>query len=130
MHSFAKVSLLTAYLSVNKFDIVLPESFLNCEIPTDDENLQIPGYSVAKNDHPSNVKSGGVCVYHKTSSPLNLLDIKYLQEWINLELIISDNLCSFIIFYRSPSQIHDNFENFMKNSELFLDECNKKKMVS
>ena len=62
-----------------------------------------------------------------TSLPLKLLDIKCLQEFINLELIIADNLCSFIILYRSPSQTHDDFENFMKNFELNLDEVNKKK---
>ena len=63
-HSFAKVSLLTAYLSVNKFDIVcLSETFLNCEILTDDYNLQIPGYSIAREDHPSNTKCGGLCVF-------------------------------------------------------------------
>ena len=126
-HSFTKVSLLTSYLSVNKFDIVcLSETFLNSEILTDDENLQIPGYSIARVDHPSNIKRGGVCVCYKTSLPLKLLDIKYLQECINLELIIGDNLCSFIILYRSPSQAHDDFENFMKNFELNLDEINKK----
>ena len=126
-HSFTKVSLLTAYLSVNKFDIVcLSETFLNSEILTDDENLQIPGYSIARVGHPSNIKRGGVCVYYKTSLPLKLLDIKYIQECINLELIIGDSLCCFIILYRSPSQTHDNFEKFMKNFELNLDEINKK----
>ena len=104
-HSFAKISLLTAFLSVNKFDIVcLSETFLNSEILTDDENLQIPGYSIAQVDHPSNIKRGGVCIYYKTLLPLKLLDIKYLQECINLELIIGDSLCSFIILYRLPSQ--------------------------
>ena len=53
------------------------------------------------------------------------LDIKYLQECINLELTIGENLCSFIILYRSPSQAHDDFENCMKNFELNLDEINK-----
>ena len=78
-HSFAKVSLLTVYLSVNKFDIVcLSETFLNSEILTDDENLQILGYSIARVDHPSNIKCSGVCVYYKTSLPLKRLDIKYL----------------------------------------------------
>ena len=37
-----------------------------------------------------------------------------LQEYINLELIIGDNLYSFIIPYRSPSQTHDDFETFIK----------------
>ena len=42
-HSFAKISLLTAYLSVNKFDILcLLETFLISEILIDDENLKIP----------------------------------------------------------------------------------------
>ena len=85
-HSFAKVSLLTAYLSVNKFDIVcLSETFLNSKILTDDENLQVPGYNIARADHPSNINRGGLCVYYKTSLPLKLLDIKYLQEFIDLE---------------------------------------------
>ena len=56
---------------------------------------------------------------------MKLLDIKYLHECINLELKIGDNLCSFVILYRSPSQTHDNFENFMKSFELNLDEINK-----
>ena len=33
---------------------------------------------------------------------------------------------SFIILYRSPSQTHDDFEIFMKNPELNLEEINKK----
>ena len=78
-HSFAKVPLSTAYLPVNKFDIVcLSETFLNLEILTDDENLQIPGYIITRADHRSNTKRGGVCVYNKTSLPLKLLDINHL----------------------------------------------------
>ena len=124
-HSLAKVSLLTAYVSVNKFDIAcLSETFLNSKVLTDDENLQIPGYSIARVDRPSNTKRGGVCVFYKTLLPLRLLDIKYLQECINLELVIGDKLCSFIILYRSPSQTHDDFETFMKKFELNLDEIN------
>ena len=91
-----------------------------------DENLHIPGCSIARIDHSSNIKCSGVCVYYKTSLPLKLLNIKYLQERINLGLIIGYNLCSFIILYRSPSQTHGNFENFTKNSELNFDEIKKK----
>ena len=35
-------------------------------------------YIIARADHPSNTKCGGVCVYNKTSLPLKLLDINYL----------------------------------------------------
>ena len=50
---------------VNKFDIYLLETFLNSKFLTDGNNLQIPGYIIARVDHLSNTKSGGVCVYHK-----------------------------------------------------------------
>ena len=55
---------------------------------------------------------------------LKLLDIKYLQKWINL--IIGDNICSFIILYRPPSQTHDDFETSLTNFELNLDKINEK----
>ena len=87
--------------------------------------LTVTAYSIGYS-HPSNTKRVGVCVYYKAPLPLKLLDIKYLQECINLALIIGDNLCSFIIPYRSPSQTRDDFETFMKNIELNLDEINKK----
>ena len=66
-NSFTKFSLLTAYLSVNKIDIVcLSETLLNSEFLTDDENLQKPGYSIALVDHPSYTKRDWVCVHFKT----------------------------------------------------------------
>ena len=37
--------------------ICLSETFLNSEILTDDENLQISGYSIARVGHPSNTNS-------------------------------------------------------------------------
>ena len=67
-HMFTKVSLLSAYITVHKFDIIcLPETYLNSEIPSDDENLEIPGYNLVREDHPCNSKRGGVCVYYKSS---------------------------------------------------------------
>ena len=87
------------------------------------------GYNIARVDHPSNTKRDGVCVYYKTSLPLKLLNMKYLQECINLELIIGDNLCSFIILCRSPRETHNDFETVMKNFELNLDKINKKILI-
>ena len=55
-----------------------------------------------------------------------VLDIKYLQETIKLELTIGENLCSIFIPYRSPIKTHDDFENCMKDFELNLDEINLK----
>ena len=78
-HMFTKVSLLSAYISVHKFDIIcLSETYLNSEIPSDDENLEIPGYNLVREDHPSNSKRGGVCVYYKSSLPFRVINVKYL----------------------------------------------------
>ena len=90
--------------------VCLSETVLNSKFLTDNVHLQVPGYSIAWVDHPSKTKRGGVCAYYKKSFSLNLLDIKYLQECINLEPTIIDNVCNFIILYRSPSQTHDDFE--------------------
>ena len=43
---------------------------------------------------------------------------------LSISHYFGENLCSFIILYRSPSQTHDNFGNFMKNFELNHDEIN------
>ena len=62
-HMFKKVSLLSAHISVHKFDIIcLSGISLNSETSCDVSNLEIPGYNFVTDDHPSNTKFGGVCV--------------------------------------------------------------------
>ena len=83
-HMFTKVSLLSAYSSVHKFDIIcLSETYLNSETPSDDENLKIGRYNLVREDHPSNSKRGGVCVYYKSSLPFKVINVKYLQKSIS-----------------------------------------------
>ena len=63
----------------------------------------------------------------KKSLPFKLHNIKCLQEWMNIELVIGDNVCNHIILYRSGSHIHDDFETFITIFGLkFLDKMNKK----
>ena len=66
---------------------------------------------------------GGVwrCTYYKNFVPLKVTDIQKLKQCINFEMKIGEKLCNFIILYRSPSQFQDDFETFLKNSELNLD---------
>ena len=45
-------------------------------------------------DHPSNTKRGGVCFYYKCSLPLKVIDVSYLQEYINCEVKIGDKTCN------------------------------------
>ena len=66
-HMFAKVSLLSACISVHEYDIIcLFKTYLNFEIPSDNENLEIPEHDFVRKDHPSNSKRGGVCAYYKS----------------------------------------------------------------
>ena len=57
----------------------------------------------------ANSKQGGVCMSYKNCLPLKFLDIRLLHESIAFELRISDKLCSFISFFRSPNQLYDDF---------------------
>ena len=119
-------SLLSAYISVHKFDIIcLSEIYLNSEILSDDENLEIPAYNLVREDHPSNSKRGGVYVYYKTSLPFRVINVKYLQEYISFQLRIGGKCCRFSCLYRSPSQTQDEFETFLKNFELTLDKSHE-----
>ena len=104
-HNFTKIALLKAYLSVHKMDIVcFSETFLGSSIPIDDDNLQIPGYSSVRADHPSNTKHGGVLLYYKSFLPKKLIDVNHLNECISFELPIltSKNSC----FTEFSTKIH------------------------
>ena len=90
-------------------------------IPSDDNNLEIPGYFLIQEDHPSNSKPGGVCVYYRNSLLLKILDISSLQECIVSELRICNKFCKIVSLYRSPNQSQDEFETFTNNLELILD---------
>ena len=77
--SYAKVSLLEAYMAAQKFDIVcIFETYLGSSTSYDDGDLEIAGYNLIGSDHLSNKKSGGVCIYYKNSLPLRIFSIHYL----------------------------------------------------
>ena len=115
---FSKISLLSAYNSLHKFDIIdLSKTYLDSSILP---NLEIQAYTLIRADHPSNVKRGGACVYFKNYFPLKLLNINYLQECITFELSIKRKLCIITALYKSPSQSHSEFTNFTTSLELTL----------
>ena len=108
---FTKISFLSAYISVHKI-ICLSETYLNSEIVSDDKNLEKPGYNLVREDHPSNSKRGGVCVYYEILLPFRVINVKYFQKSIYFELRIGGKCCKFSCLYRSPSQTQDEFETF------------------
>ena len=113
------MSLLRAYISINKTDIIcLSETYLDSSISSDDVNLELPGYNLVRADNPTNTKRGGVCICYHNSLPLKVIDIQFLNECINFEIKIGGKLCSFLCLYGSPSQTRDIFETFANNFEL------------
>ena len=57
--NFLKLSLLRAYITVYKSDVIcLSETNLDSSIVHDDNNLQIPGYNLHREDYSLNVKQG------------------------------------------------------------------------
>ena len=101
--------------------ICLSEAYLDSSISDDDDNLEILRYDLFRADHPSNTKPGGVCIYHRNSLPLKILNIQYLHECINFEIRIGGKLCRFISLYHLPCQSQDDFKSFVDNFELNID---------
>ena len=72
VHDYSNLFLLKGYIILHKFDIIcLPETYLNSTTPSDDDRIQIPGYTLIRCDLLSNTKYGGVCIYYRSSLPLN-----------------------------------------------------------
>ena len=126
-YNYNKLFLLRAYSTVYKFDVIcLSETYLDSTVASDDANLEITDHNLVRSDHPANTKRGGVCLYYKTCLPLKVVDIQYLNEYINFELKIVDKHCTFVALYRSPGQSLDNFETFIDNFQLNLESLSRK----
>ena len=127
-HNFIKMSLLRAYISVNKFDILcLSKTYLDSSISSNDGNLE---YTLVRADNTNNTEKGGVCIYCLTTLLPYLFatieSTQFLNECINFEIIIGGKMCNFLCLYRSPSQTRDIFETFADNLELTLDTLTNK----
>ena len=121
-HNFSKIQSLIGYNCIHHFDIIcLSETYLNSDILSYNENLDIPGYRLIRSDHSSNDKRGGVCVYFKSSLPIQMLSISMLHECISLEFRIDGKLWNLICLYRSPSQNMEEFGMFVKNLDLNIE---------
>ena len=121
-HNYTKISFLTAYVLVHNFDIIcLSEMYFSFETSADDQNFEMPGYSMLRVDHLPNNKRGNVCIFYRTTAPLRVLTISYLSECIIFEISIGSNIYRFTHLYRLPSQAQDQFQTFKSNLKLHLD---------
>ena len=118
-HNFIKLSLLIGYNSTHKYDIrCLFETYLDSSTVFSDDSLELPGYNL---DHSMNTKREGVCVYYKSYLLLKVLNMKHLQECLNIEFSIGLKICRLISLYRSPSQNREEFNTFLDNLESNLE---------
>ena len=111
-----------AYNTIDKYDIIcLSETYLESSTVLGDDGLKIPGYNLVRCDYSMNTKCGGVCVYYKSYLPLKVLNMKHLQECLNIEFSTGKKICRLISLYRSPSQNQEEFNTFLDNLESNLE---------
>ena len=92
-----KISLLRASMPTHKFDaICISETYPDCDKSDDYENLTFAGYNLVRANHSSNTKRDGDCIYCKNTLAFRLLNIHYLNECINFEVLLGGKICNFI----------------------------------
>ena len=111
-----KISLLQAYILQHNHDIMcLSETFLNSSIESNDDRISIDGYNLIRSDHPSDPKRGGVCIYYTEHIPLiKRDDICTLDNCLVMEIRSKGEKYFLTCIYRSPSQSHNVFKNFLR----------------
>ena len=117
--NFVKVPHLEAYAITHNIDIIcLSETFLDSSYSSDDQRLQLSGYSLIRADHPRDLKRGGVCIFYKEHLPLICKpNLTCLDECLVCELKIGNKKCFITVLYRSPSQSLEEFERFKTGLE-------------
>ena len=85
-HDFLRVSLIEAYNSLYKYDLIgIVETHIDCTV--DEDRLSLDGYTFIKENHPQNVKRGGVGLYVRDSLPSkNRSDLVTLPECVVCEI--------------------------------------------
>ena len=119
-HDYLRVSLIEAYNSVCNNDLIgIVETHIDSTV--DEDRLALEGYSFIKDNHPHDVKRGGVGLYIKESLPKKRRsDLVTLPECVVCEIQLNRKKYFFAVIYRSPSQDQDEFDTFTINFELML----------
>ena len=124
-HNFQKIAILESFVAMHKFDtICISETFLNNTY--EDNDLNLNSYSLLQADHPNNAKKGGVCIYYRETLALKVLSTPYLNVSLLCEVTIGSRKCIIGTVYRSPSQNSDEFESFLSNFEVLLQDISNR----
>ena len=87
----------------------------------DKNKLHSDGYTFLNNNHPLDIKRGGVGLYVKDSFPaIRRPELEILPECIICEIQLDRKMYFYVVVYRSPGQSHVKFENFMDTFEQML----------
>ena len=94
---------------------------------TPDNLIEIEGYKLIRADDPNNIKRGGVCVYYKESFPVRVISIPYFNEALLLQMSYNNKKVMVPVIHRSPSQANDEFDTFLSNFQMLLNDINYRK---
>ena len=119
-HDFLRISLIEAYNSVCNYDLIgIVETHIDSTV--DEDRLALDGYTFYKENHPQDVKRGGVGLYVKDALPSkNRPDLVTLPKCVVCEIQLNKKKYFFVVIYRSPSQNQNEFDNFTIKFELLL----------
>ena len=125
-HNFIKLSLLRAYISINKFHVIcFSETYIGSSISSEEENLEVLGNNLVRADNPTKRSDMFICCYNFL--PLKVIDIQFLK-WIcnkcdvkNSEIRLGGKVWTFFVYVC----LADNFESNLnipidKNSFLIV----------
>ena len=73
-----------------------------------------------KEDHPSNAKRSGVCIFYKETLGVRNVNLSSLSNCIICEVSIQNNKGNISLVYKSPNQDAIEFQNFLSNFETVL----------
>ena len=105
--------------------ICLSETYLDSSVS--DSLLKIDGYSLVRADHPNDTKRGGVCIYYKESLPVRVINSRYFEDALLLEMTYHNKKVRVSVIYRSPSQSINEFDSFLSNLENLVSDINNRK---
>ena len=111
-HNFLKLAQLKVYTSTYKYDFIcLSETFLDSSTPNN--IIDIEGYTLICANHADNIKRDGVCIYHKESLPVCVINLLFFNDELFLETSYEKTKVILSVIYCSPSQNSNEFDLFL-----------------
>ena len=68
-----------------------------------------------------------MCIYYKEPLPVRVISIPYFNEALLLEMSYNNKKVMVSVIYRSPSQTNDEFDTFLSNFQMLLNDINNRK---